>query len=73
MTKIDAIRVATALQNIQDFEVLYDEIKTACDTAEGNFADFLHHELYPLLDKELKRHNRILEDIQPFSEERKEQ
>ena len=63
MTKNEAIRVVKALNDIEDFEALYDEIQTACQHVEGNFADFIHCQLYPLMDAELKRREQILKEM----------
>ncbi len=63
MTRDKAVRITKALNDIEDFEALYDEIQAACQRTEGNFADFIHCQLYPLLEKELKRREQVLEDM----------
>ena len=40
-----------------------DEIVGVYDNAEGNFDEYFHGELLPLLEKEMKRRLQVLEDL----------
>lgn len=63
MTKDKAYEVASALEDIHDFELFMDEIDGVYNNAEGNFDEFYHNELFPLLKKEMDRRLRILEEL----------
>lgn len=63
MTKEKAYAVAHALEDIHDFEIFMDEIYGVFCSIEGNFEEFYHNELSPLLEKEMKRRLEVLEEM----------
>ena len=63
MTKEKAYKVAAALTDIDDFELFMDEINGVFNNTEGNFEEFYHNELFPLLEKELARRMEVLEEL----------
>lgn len=63
MTREKAYEVASALEDIHDFEIFMDEIDGVYNNTEGNFDEFYHNELFPLLKKEMDRRLRILEEL----------
>lgn len=63
MTKDKAYEVASALEDIHDFEIFMDEIDGVYNNTEGNFDEFYHNELFPLLKEEMSRRLKILEEL----------
>lgn len=63
MTREKAYEVAFALEDIHDFEIFMDEIDGVFNNTEGNFDEFYHNELFPLLKKEMDRRLKILEEL----------
>jgi len=63
MTREKAHEVASVLEDICDFELFVDEINGVYNNTEGNFDEFYHKELFPLLKKELDRRLKILEEL----------
>ena len=63
MTKEKAYEVASILEDIHDFEIFMDEIDGVYNNTEGNFDEFYHNELFPLLKKEMDRRLKILEEL----------
>ena len=63
MTREKAYKVASVLQDIYDFEIFMDEIDGVFNNTEGNFDEFYHNELFPLLKKEMDRRLKILEEL----------
>lgn len=63
MTREKAYEVASVLEDIHDFELFMDEIDGVYNNTEGNFDEFYHNELFPLLKKEMDRRLRILEEL----------
>ena len=63
MTRHKAYEVASALEDIDDFELFMDEIDGMFNNTEGNFEEFYHNELFPLLEKEMKRRLKVLEEL----------
>jgi hypothetical protein len=63
MTKDKAYEVASALEDIHDFEIFMDEIDGVYNNTERNFDEFYHNELFPLLKKEMDRRLKILEEL----------
>jgi hypothetical protein len=63
MTREKAYEVTSALEDIHDFEIFMDEINGVFNNTEGNFDEFFHGELLPLLEKEMNRRPKILEDL----------
>ena len=59
MTREKAYEVASALEDIHDFEIFMDEIDGVFNNTEGNFEEFYHNELFPLLKKEMDRQEHI--------------
>ena len=63
MTRDKACEVAHALEDIYDFELFMDEIDGLYNNIEGNFDEFYHNELFPLLEKEMNRRLKVLEEL----------
>lgn len=63
MTREKAYEVASVLEDIHDFELFMDEINGVYNNTEGNFDEFYHNELFPLLKKEMDRRLKILEEL----------
>ena len=63
MTREKACEVTSALEDIYDFELFMDEIDGVYNNTEGNFDEFYHNELFPLLKKEMDRRLKILEEL----------
>ena len=63
MTREKAYEVASVLEDIHDFEIFMDEIDGVFNNTEGNFEEFYHNELFPLLKKEMDRRLKILEEL----------
>ena len=59
-----AIKVTKALNDIEDFELLFDEIEVVIQHTEGDFGDFYQNQLIPLLQGELNRRKKVLEEMQ---------
>ena len=63
MTREHAAKITKALNDIEDFEMLFDEIETVTLRTEGDFDDFYQNQLIPLLQGELNRRKRVLEEM----------
>ena len=63
MTRDKALEVVSALEDIYDFELFMDEIDGVFNNTEGNFDEFYHNKLFPLLKKEMDRRLKILEEL----------
>lgn len=63
MTRDKAYEVSSALEDIYDFELFMDEIDGVFKNTEGNFDEFYHDELFPLLEKEMNRRLKVLEEL----------
>ena len=63
MKRSEAAAIAKALNDIEDFEMLIDQIDQAFNTVEGDFDDFYHNKMLPVLNKELERREAILENM----------
>lgn len=63
MTREYAAKVTKALNDIEDFEILFDEIEGAIQHTEGDFDDFYQNQLIPLLQDELNRRKKVLEEM----------
>lgn len=63
MTREKAYEVTSVLGDIYDFELFMDEIEGVYNNTEGNFDEFYHNELFPLLKKEMDRRLKILEEL----------
>lgn len=64
MTREYAAKVTKALNDIEDFEILFEEIETIVQHTEGDFDDFYQNQLIPLLQAELNRRKKVLEEMQ---------
>lgn len=64
MTREYAAKVTKALNDIEDFEILFDGIESAVLRIEGDFDDFYQNQLIPMLQGELNRRKKILEEMQ---------
>ena len=62
MTRETAMAAVRAIEDIDDFDMLYDEIDFACKEAEGNFTEFFK-QLYALLNAEKARRQKVLDDM----------
>ena len=63
MTREQAVKITKALNDIEDFENLYDEISRAISQVEGDFSPFVNEQLIPLMEAELKRRKTILDNM----------
>lgn len=63
MTREKAYEVTSVLEDIHDFELFMDEIDGVYNNTEGNFDEFYHNELFPLLEKEMRRRLEVLEEL----------
>ena len=63
MTREKAYEATSVLGDIYDFELFMDEIEGVYNNTEGNFDEFYHNELFPLLKKEMDRRLKILEEL----------
>lgn len=63
MTRECAVKVTKALNDIEDFEILFEEIEAVVQNTEGDFGDFYQDQLIPLLENELSRRKKLLEDM----------
>ena len=63
MTREKAYEVNSALEDINDFELFMDEIHGVFNNTEGNFDEFYHNELFPLLEKKMDRRLKVLEEL----------
>ena len=63
MTKEYAAKVAKALNDINDFEILFDEIEVTIRNIEGDFSDFYENQLIPMMKAELNRRETVLKEM----------
>ena len=63
MTREYAAKVTKALNDIGDFEILFDGIEDVIQHTEGDFNDFYQNQLIPLLQGELNRRKKVLEEM----------
>ena len=63
MTRDKAYEVVSALEDIYDFELFMNEIEGVYNNTEGNFEEFYRNELFPLLEKEMNRRLKVLEEL----------
>ena len=63
MTREKVYEAIFALEDIHDFELFMNEIDGVYNNTEGNFSEFYHNELFPLLKKEMDRRLKILEEL----------
>lgn len=60
MTREQAAAVAKALNDVEDFEMLMDQIQVAYYNTEGDFGEFFETKLLPLMNTELARRKSVL-------------
>lgn len=63
MTREKAYEITSALEDIHDFELFMDKISGIYENTAGNFDEFFHGELLPLLEKEMGRRLKVLEEL----------
>ena len=63
MTRERAYEITSALEDIHDFEIFMDKISGVYENTAGNFDEFYYNELFPLLEKEMKRRLEVLEEL----------
>ena len=63
MTKEYAAKVAKALNDINDFEILFDEIEVTIRNIEGDFSYFYENQLIPMMKAELNRREAVLKEM----------
>ena len=63
MTRDKAVEITRALNDIDDFELFMDLVSNAYREVEGNISGFFHDELMPLMKKELRRRESVLEEM----------
>ena len=62
MTREKDVHITKALNDIEDFEILQEEILKVCNTTEGDFDDF-NTQLSLLMTQELERRKQVLENM----------
>ena len=60
MTREQAAIVVEILNDVENFEILMDEIKSVCYQVEGEFSNFFETKLMPLMNTELARREATL-------------
>ena len=63
MTKDNAVKITRALNDIDEFELFMDLVNNAYREIDGNLSGFYHDELVPLMKKELRRREAVLEEM----------
>jgi hypothetical protein len=63
MRRSEAVLVAKALSDVEDFEILIEQIEATFNNVEGDFDDFRINKMMPMLKKELERRESILENM----------
>ena len=64
MTRDKAYEVASVLEDIHDFEIFMEQIEHVFQhEVEGDFSGFYYDELLPLMKKELRRREAVLEEM----------
>jgi hypothetical protein len=64
MKRDKAAEITRALNDIEDFEIFMEQIEHVFHhEVEGNFSGFYYDELLPLMKKELRRREAVLEDM----------
>lgn len=62
MTREKAVHITKALNDIEDFEILQEQILKVFYTIEGDFDDF-NAQLSLLMTQELERRKQVLENM----------
>jgi hypothetical protein len=63
MTRDNAATITRALNDIEDFEIFMEQVEHVFHETEGNLSGFYYDELLPLMKKELRRRESVLEDM----------
>ena len=65
MTREQATKISQALDGIEQFECFFDEIENTFQHSEfyGSVADFFETEIIPVMQAELARRKKMLEDM----------
>ena len=63
MTRDNAAVITRALNDIEDFEIFMEQVEHVFHETEGNLSGFYYDELLPLMNKELRRRESILEGL----------
>lgn len=63
MTRDNAAMITRALNDIEDFELFMDLVYNAYHEVEGNLSGFFYDELMPLMKKEMRRRETVLEEM----------
>lgn len=63
MTRDNATTITRALSDIEDFEIFMEQVEHTFHETEGNLSGFYYDELLPLMKKELRRREIILEGM----------
>lgn len=63
MTVKQAATVSKALNDIEDFEMFMDAIQVAYYNTEGDLNDFFNEKMLPMMEEELARRKKVLEDM----------
>ena len=63
MTIKQAVEVSKALNDIKDFEMFMDAVQVAYYNTEGDLSDFFNEKMLPMMEEELARRKKLLEDM----------
>jgi hypothetical protein len=64
MKRDKAVEITRALNDIEDFEIFMEQIEHVFQhEVEGNLSGFYYDELLPLMKKELRRREAVLEEM----------
>ena len=63
MTRDNAATITRALNDIEDFEIFMEQVEHVFQETEGNLSGFYYDELLPLMKKELRRRESVLEGM----------
>lgn len=63
MTRDNAASITRALNDIEDFEIFMEQVEHVFRETEGNLGGFYYDELLPLMKKELRRRESVLEEV----------
>lgn len=63
MTVKQAVEVSKALNDIEDFEMFMDAVQVAYYNTEGDLSDFFNEKMLPMMEEELARRKKVLEDM----------
>ena len=63
MTKEKAVKVARALNDIEDFARFMEEVEKLYNESEGDLAKFYNNQIVPAMEAELARRQLVLEQM----------